>query len=234
MAARQASASVCDRCRVANDATERAVLVGQIPMPAPTPAALQGINGDFCPVEAAISEKSCKFVADMKEVKIKDAALRAAAAEGMDAFIKVFVDGIRSAVGGQLTAEAMGELNSDQLTLLAYDALHEEVMDGGFVQLIHNGYGGFIFRNPFAKAVKQWGLRDLAKLVYNAGALYARHHEEIERDCSDEEFMALFERFPEFDDLDDEFVENEEEWTAAVAHYVDENIGRFATIEANE
>ena len=43
--------------------------------------------------------------------------------------------------------------------------------------------------------------------------------------------MALFERFPEFDDLDDQFVENEEEWVSAIAHYVDEHIERFAEIE---
>ena len=167
-------------------------------------------------------------------IKVKENTLRTAAGEGMDEFLNVLTDAYLEAVGGQLTAETMPLLNGDQHTLLAYRFFTDEMREGGFVQLIHNGYGGFIFRNPFAKAVKQWGLRDLAKLVYNAGALYARHHEEIERDCSDEEFMALFERFPEFDDLDDEFVENEEEWTAAVAHYVDENIGRFATIEANE
>lgn len=167
----------------------------------------------------------------MKEVVISDAALRDAAAEGMDAFQQVFVDGILNAVGGELTADTMAELNSDQLTLLAYHMMHGEVMDGGFVQLIHNGYGGFIFQNPFAKAVKMWGLRDLAKLVYDVRILYNKYHEEIEGDCSDEEFMALFERFAEFDDYDDKFVENEEEWTAAVAHYVDEHIDRFARIE---
>ena len=43
--------------------------------------------------------------------------------------------------------------------------------------------------------------------------------------------MALFERLPEFDDLDDEFVENEEAWTSDIAHYVDEHIEHFAVIE---
>ena len=43
--------------------------------------------------------------------------------------------------------------------------------------------------------------------------------------------MALFEQFPAFDDYDDEFVENEEEWTAEVAHYVDDHIERFGRIE---
>jgi hypothetical protein len=76
-----------------------------------------------------------------------------------------------------------------------------------------------------------WGLRELSKLIYDAHTLWLKHREEIERDCSDEEFMALFERFPEFDDLDDAFVENEEEWTAMIAHYVDEHIERFAFIE---
>ena len=150
----------------------------------------------------------------------------------MDAFVDCFVSAIHEAVGGELTPETMAELNADQLTLLAWNTLHEEVMDGGFVQLIHNGYGPFIFKNPFAKAVKQlWGMRDLSKLVYDAHSLYVKYHETIERDCSDDEFMAMFEQYPEFDDLDDEFVEQEEAWTEQIARYIDEHIERFATIE---
>ena len=167
----------------------------------------------------------------MKEVIVKDEALQKAAMEGMDAFVKVFVDAIYDAIGGQLTVETMGELNSDQVTLLAWDILHEEVMDGGFVQLIHNGYGQFIFKNPFAKALRQWGLREPSKLIYEAHTLWLKHRETIEKDCSDEEFMALFEQFPDFDDLDDQFVENEEEWTDDIAHFIDDNLDKFAKIE---
>ena len=43
--------------------------------------------------------------------------------------------------------------------------------------------------------------------------------------------MALFEQYPAFDDLDDEFVEEEEDFTSMVAHYVDENIADFVVIE---
>lgn len=167
----------------------------------------------------------------MIEVKIKDSALREAAGEGMDAFVGCFVSATKEAIGGELTAETMAELNSDQVTLLAWDILHEEVMDGGFVQLIHNGYGPFIFKNPLAKALKLWGLRELSKLIYSAHTLYIKYGEQIERDCTDDEFMALFEQFPEFDDLDDTFVEEEENWTADIAHYIDENIERFANVE---
>jgi len=169
----------------------------------------------------------------MKEIIITDAALRKAAGEGTDAFVGVFISALREAIGGELTAETIGELNSDQVTLLAWDTLHEEVMDGGFVQLIHNGYGPFIFKNPFAKALnKMWKMRELSKLVYDAHSLYMKYGAEIEKDCTDDEFMALFEQYPEFDDLDDLFVEHEEEYTEQVAWYIDENIEKFATIKA--
>ena len=171
------------------------------------------------------------FAAIMKEVTIKDDVLRKAAGEGMDAFVSAFVQAIKEAIGGELTAATLDELNSDQITLLAWDVLHEEVMDGGFVQLIHNGYGPFIFKNPFAKAVKLWGMRELSKLVYDAHTLYVKYHEPLEKDCTDDEFMALFEQFPEFDDMDDEFVEKEEAWTEQIARYIDENIDRFAIVK---
>lgn len=167
----------------------------------------------------------------MKKVTISDNVLRQAASEGMDAFVAAFVKAIKEAIGGELNAQTLGELNSDQITLLAWDVLHEEVMDGGFVQLIHNGYGPFIFKNPFAKAVKLWGMRELSKLIYDAHTLYVKHHETIEKECSDEEFMALFEQHPDFDDLDDTFVEQEEQWTAQIAQYIDNNIEKFAFIE---
>ena len=166
----------------------------------------------------------------MIQVEVKDEDLQNAAAKGMDEFLQVFVDGIYSAIGGEITQESLSSLNSDQITLLAYFLLRDEVMDGGFVQLIHNGYGGFIFKNPFAKAMKMWGLRDLSKMIYDVHTLYAKHHEEIEKECTDDEFMALFEQFPDFDEYDDDFVENEEKWTSEVAHYVDDNIDSFAKI----
>lgn len=167
----------------------------------------------------------------MIEIKVKDSQLNEAAQEGMDSFVSAFVHAIRQGIHDELTAETMAELNADQITLLAWDILHEEVMDGGFVQLIHNGYGPFIFKNPFAKAVKLWGLRDLSKLIYDAHTLYLKYHEEIEQDCTEDEFMALFEQYPEFDDMDDTFVENEESWMEQIAEYIDQHIEQFAHIE---
>lgn len=104
----------------------------------------------------------------MKQVIVSDARLQQAAAEGMDAFLDCIIDAVNSSIAGELTAETMAELNSQQITLLAYSILRSEVMDGGFVQLIHNGYGPFFFRNPFGTAIRQWGLADLKGLLNRA------------------------------------------------------------------
>ena len=167
----------------------------------------------------------------MTTVKINDSTLQQAASEGMDAFLQAVVEATYKGIGGTLDAESMQQLSANQITLLAWDILHNEVMDGGFIQLIHNGYGRFIFRNPFAKAMRLWGIDGVATLVNRARKCYDKYHERIERDCTDEEFMAMFEQMPEFDDCDDCFVENEEQWTAAIAYYVDEHLDEFITIE---
>jgi hypothetical protein len=164
---------------------------------------------------------------------IKDSVLRQAAAEGMDAFLAAVVQAVKQTAGGELTAESMQQLTADQITLWGYDILHEEVMDGGFIQLIYNGYGPFFFDNPFAKAMRLWGLNEFSKVLYKAKNLYDERKDDLTRERTDEEFMALFENNEEFDELDDYFVENEEDITAAVACYVDDHLDSFVEVEAD-
>lgn len=164
-------------------------------------------------------------------VTISDSTLREAASMGADEFLNAVVEAIKNAAGGELNAETMSQLTADQITLWGYAILHEELCDGGFVQLIYNGYGPFFFDNPFAKAMRLWGLHDFSKLIYKAKKTYDDSKQDFARECSDEEFMALFEQHPEFDELDDDFIENEESITLEVASYVDEHLDNFVKIE---
>lgn len=163
-------------------------------------------------------------------IHITDDTLKQAAERGMDAFLEAIVAAIKEAVGGQLTAEAMQTLTPQQITLWGYMILREELMDGGFVQLIYNGYGPFFFDNPFAKAMRLWGLHDFSKMLYKAKKIYDENKSDLTKERTDEEFMALFEQYPAFDDLDDEFVEEEENITSQVAHYVDDHLTDFVQI----
>ncbi len=163
-------------------------------------------------------------------VEVTDAALQKAAKEGMDAFIEVFTDAYKKLIGGELTAETMPLLTAEQHSLLAYRIFRDELMEGGFCQLIQNGYGGYIFDNPFAKVMRLWGAGDLSKLIYEARKIYDAHREDLERERTDEEFMAMYEQYEDFDDLEDAFMEQEEEYTATIAGYVDQHLDLFAKV----
>jgi hypothetical protein len=165
-------------------------------------------------------------------IQIKDSALAAAAEKGMDEFLQVFTDAYLEALGGKLTADNMQVLNGSQHTLLAHRFFQDEMRDGGFVQLIQNGYGGYIFENPFAKGVKQFGAAELAKLIYKAKEIYDPNKAALERETTDEEFNALYVDFEAFDDLEEIYFDIEEQQTALIAAYVDEHIADFAEIVA--
>jgi len=158
---------------------------------------------------------------------IEEIKLQQAATEGMDAFLKVFTDGYWRCIDGELTAGTMPRLTGSQHVLLGYSILHEELMDGGFCQLIQNGYGPYIFDNPFAKAMRLWGMKEFSKVIYKAKEVYDEHKADLTRERTNEEFMAMYELYPQFDDLEDYFIENEEQITATIACYVDEHIEEF-------
>ena len=84
----------------------------------------------------------------MTDNKIKE-TLDKAWAEGPDHYIRVLTDHYWEIVGGELTSETMERLNADQHTLLAYRILMDEASEGGFIQLIQNGYGQYVLGGPF-------------------------------------------------------------------------------------
>ena len=163
-------------------------------------------------------------------IQIPDKTLASAAEKGMDEFLKVFTDAYLDALGGNLTAENMHLLNGNQHTLLAYRFLSDEVQQGGFVQLIQNGYGGYIFDNPVAKALKLYGAAEMTKIVYKAKEIYDANKEELERETTEEEFTAMYVDFEQFDELEERYFMIEEEQTAIIAAYVDEHVIDFAEI----
>lgn len=168
---------------------------------------------------------------EMNQITVSDADLRKGAEEGMDAFLKVFIDKYLEVTGGKINADTMPLLNGYQHTLLGYHFFREEVMEGGFVQLIQNGYGPYIFDNPFAKAMRMFGAKEFSKLIYEAKKIYDAHRADLEKERTEEEFMAMYEQYEAFDDLEEQYMEEEEQITAQIATYVDEHLDSFAQVQ---
>ncbi len=163
-------------------------------------------------------------------IQIQGSDLQKAAENGMDEFLNVFINAYQNATGGTLNAETMPILNGTQHCLMSYHIFREEVMQGGFVQLIQNGYGAYIFHNPFAKFLKTAGMEELSKLVYKAREIYDANRAELERETNEDEFHAMYEAFEVFDELEERFFEIEEACTGLLACYVDEHLEDFAQV----
>lgn len=171
-------------------------------------------------------------------------------------FIEWVTDGYLVAIGGALTAENMDMLNAEQHAVLCYRYVLDEVMEGGFIQLILNGYAPYVLEGPFPMVVKkEWGMKEdplctadislsmgrpcgeeatsnvmkkFSKLLYEVKKEYHKHQEELSRDMSDEEFMALYEQLEELNELGDDFLdEHQEEVTPAVAKMIVENLDKY-------
>ncbi len=144
-------------------------------------------------------------------------------------FITALTDAYLEALGGTLTAENMERLNTDQHSLLAYRYLLDEVMEGGFIQLIHNGYAPYVLEGPFPLVLKKmWGLKDFSKLLFDVRREYYLHKDEIMADMTEEDFMALYEQLETLNDYGDDFLDDyQESVTPAIVEYVRMNQEKF-------
>ena len=83
-------------------------------------------------------------------------------------FLNTETDAILARIGGELTESNMDRLTLNEHCLLAYRYLRDEVMEGGFIQMIQNGYGPYVLLGPFPMLLKkQWGMKPFGQFLFN-------------------------------------------------------------------
>ena len=144
---------------------------------------------------------------------------------GPEQYIRHITDCYLEHIGGEINAESINKLSVEQHTLLAYRYILDEVMEGGFIQLIQNGYGPYVLSGPFPMMVKKhWELKEFGKYLFDVRHEYHLHKEELEADLNEEEFMALYEQQETMNELGDDFLDiYQEEVTPAIATFVREH-----------
>lgn len=132
---------------------------------------------------------------------------------------------------GVVNAGNMAALTTAQMTLYAYKIFRDEMLEGGFCQLIQNGYGPFIFENPFAQVLRLWEMKDLHKIIRKANDIYRRNKADLTRERNEDEFMAMYENYEAFDKWEDDYIENEERYTEEFKNYVTGHPEEFFTFK---
>ena len=144
-------------------------------------------------------------------------------------FLFVFTDKYLEIAVGE-NQEIMRDFTSSQHTLLAYNYLYAEVCNGGFIQLIQNGYGGYIFDNPFSDHLREWGIEKIAEIVDKAKVIYEQHKEKLEAQTNLEEFSKIYDEITDFESLEDKFYDVMDNETKLIKNYVENHLKEFAVI----
>jgi hypothetical protein len=78
--------------------------------------------------------------------------------------------------------------------------------------------------------MRLFGLKEFSKLIYAAKKIYDENKADLEKERDDDAFMAMYEEYEAFDDLEEKFMEMEEYVTTRLAEYVDEHLDLFAEV----
>ncbi len=146
-------------------------------------------------------------------------------------YLYVFLEAYQQSVRPELLQNALPSLSNEQCILVVYSDFYGQITNGGFIQLIQNGYGRNLFDSPFAQDIAKWGATQLVDLVAQADVIYKAHREYLERQRTIPEFSQLYQEFKEFGPLEDKFYEIIDGQTAIIRVYVAQHLNQFAIIE---
>lgn len=117
-------------------------------------------------------------------------------------------------------------LSPGQELMIRYDYVRMQVLQGGFIQLIQNGYIGLLPAMP--ELLKQVGAPEMADLLDDVLKVYTLNVADLSKETTVEEFARLYQEFTEFIELDERFARfnqtTEDSIVAYALRYPDEFI----------
>jgi hypothetical protein len=122
----------------------------------------------------------------------------------------------------------LDELSEGQQLLISYDYVRMQVQQGGFIQLIQNGYIGLLPDMP--GWLNMIGATNMAQVIDDALKVYVLNRELLDKQTSIEEFAKLYEELKEFEIIDDRFRRADEETVEKIVAYIKEHIEAFAIL----
>lgn len=193
------------------------------------------LGGQGC-VEELRMEKSFNFldIAFLRSMSlfrpiVSAEKLQAAASPLM--YLNVILEAFQHGLADDADGKKYENMNMNQHGLMAFSAFHSQVAAGGFIQLIHNGFGTYIFENPFAEVFGAWGAKHCQSLIERARPLFEKYRAELEVHSSLEEFAKLYETYPDFDSLDQAYLDIMDSETEIIRAYVETHLEDFVELQ---
>lgn len=122
----------------------------------------------------------------------------------------------------------MDTLTEGQQLLLSYDYLQQQVGQGGFIQLLANGYIGLLPDMP--GWLQRIGAPEMAAVIDDVIKVYVLNIDLFRREMTTQEFAQLYDELKEFEILEARYQALHAGTIAAMMHYARAHIGEFVQV----
>ncbi len=121
----------------------------------------------------------------------------------------------------------MDGLSEGQQLLLAYDYARMQVLQGGFIQFIENGYIGLL--PGMIEQLYMIGANDMAKVMDDVLKVYVLNRELLSKPSTVQEFAKLYDELKEFEEIDARFEKYNAHATLLMLDYAVNHLDDFIT-----
>ena len=143
------------------------------------------------------------------------------------AYIILFAEKYYALIAADTTGTVQQRMTAEQSVLLAYVTMDNEVNNGGFIQLIENGYGSYIFDNPLSDYLREWGAADTADILDQARTIYLAKKDILEKEKTLEEFARLYQEHPDFEPIESRYYAIADTQRAIIKGYIFNHLALF-------
>ncbi|PQJ12740.1 hypothetical protein CJD36_003050 [Flavipsychrobacter stenotrophus] len=120
-----------------------------------------------------------------------------------DELYEMLVEPLHEELYKRQSFDFMDDLSPGQQLLLGYDYLRTQVVQGGFIQFIQNGYIGLM--PSLIEQLNMVGAFEMAIVLDDVLKVYVLNMEQLGRTTTVEEFARLYEEFIEFEIIDQRY-----------------------------
>ena len=145
-------------------------------------------------------------------------------------YLFLFADKYSKLISASQDGAIQQQMTLEQNVLLAFVDMDNQISNGGFIQLIENGYGKFVFDTPLSAILNDWGSVKTASILDRARVIYHDKREILEREKTLEEFAKLYQEHPDFEDLEKEYYSVIDSERLVIKQYIETHMASFAKI----
>ncbi len=158
--------------------------------------------------------------------EVDPAKLKAALTSGDDdALYELLVTPLHEELYKRQDFDFLDDLTHGQQILLSFDYIQAQVGQGGFIQLLQNGYVALLPNLP--EMLDEIDAEPMAQLIDDVLRVYVLNYEMLDKETTPEEFAKLYEEFKEFEILDERFAQLKPETIRLLLTYARKHIEEF-------